>query len=195
MSAEARFHDTAYSKANNLLISVQNFYNQANVTSTDNATFDIGNDFNNGFYLNGTEYDGGNISADKFNVVAGQRFFNGYNATISADNFNVSAADDFLQFLYSSTINADNFNVTARYFENYNATINANDFNVSADSFYNSATISADNLNISYRRLLDNDRDYSRWRCSLFWKYFYRKCEYLAYSTRWSEFNRCNSIV
>ena len=50
---EASLDDTASIKAKNLLFSAYDFYNQADFTITDNATFDIGNDFNNGFYLDG----------------------------------------------------------------------------------------------------------------------------------------------
>ena len=50
---EARLDDTASIKAKNLFFSVYDFYNQADFTITGNATFDIGNNFWNGFYLNG----------------------------------------------------------------------------------------------------------------------------------------------
>ena len=57
---------------------------------TDNASFDIGNDFNNGFYLDGYGYqDGGDIIADNFNVTA-YYFSNRYWTTINANNFNVT---------------------------------------------------------------------------------------------------------
>ena len=76
VSTESRLDDTASIKAKNLLFSAAyNLYNQADFTITDNATFDIGNDFWNGFYLNGYQ-NGGDISAGSFNVTAGADFFN-----------------------------------------------------------------------------------------------------------------------
>ena len=145
----ARLDDTASIKAKNLFFSVYDFYNQADITITDNATFDIGNDFNNGFYLDGYQ-DGGDISAGSFNVTAGDDFYNLHSATINADNFNVTAYD--FSNSYNATINADNFNVTTGYGFSNSATINANNFNVTADDFNNSsasATISADNFNVT----------------------------------------------
>ena len=87
---EASLDDNASIKAKNLFFSAYNFYNQADLTITDNATFDIGNDFNNGFYLDATRYDGGDISADNFNVTAGNYFYNWFNSTINAGSFNVT---------------------------------------------------------------------------------------------------------
>ena len=152
VSTEARLDDTASIKAKNLLFSAYNLYNQADFTITDNATFDIGNDFWNGFYLNGYQ-NGGDISAGSFNVTAGADFFNQFNATISADSFNVTAGDDFSN-KYSATINADNFNVTAgdEFHNRDSATITANNFNVTAEvRFYNrdSATINAKYFNVT----------------------------------------------
>ena len=108
-------------KARNLFFSAYDLSNQADITITENATFDIENDFFNGFNLDGTGYSGGDIIADNFNVTVGNDFFNLFNATISADNFNVTAGDDFyngnmISMLQqggincNSTINADNFN-------------------------------------------------------------------------------------
>ena len=174
VSGEASLDDNASIKAKNLFFSAYDFYNQADITITDSATFDIGNNFWNGFYLNGYQ-DGGDISADSFTVTA-DNFFNYSNATISADNFNVAAGsfyngndstinandfnvtagDDFFNSS-SSTINANDFNVTltGNYSDFHNqdsATINANDFNVTAgDDFYNrySATINANEFNVT----------------------------------------------
>ena len=149
VSGEASLDDNASIKARNLFFSAYDFYNHADLTITDNATFDIGNDFGNGFYLNGYQ-DGGNISAGNFNVTAGDSFYN-VNATISADNFNVTVGDSF--YNVESTINANDFNVTVgRFFYNYtSATINADNFNVTVgDVFYNDeATINADNFNVT----------------------------------------------
>ena len=159
---EARLDDTASIKAKNLFFSVYDFYNQADFTITGNATFDIGNNFWNGFYLNGT-YDGGNINADSFNVTAEGSFYNHYFATINADSFNVLAGDSFYNgggfYTYSATISASDFNVTAGYsfYNRDGATINADDFNVTVTStstysgFYNKdgATIDANNFNVT----------------------------------------------
>ena len=109
VTSEASLDDTASIQSRNLFFSAYDFYNQADFTITDNATFDIGNDFGNGFDLNGAQYYGGNISAGNFNVTA-YDFSNHVNATISADNFNVTAGDDFYNW-YSATINANTFNV------------------------------------------------------------------------------------
>ena len=149
VTSKARLDDTASIKAKNLLFSAYDFYNQADFTITDSATFDIGNDFWNGFRLSGTDYDGGNISADNFNVTAGDRFYN-WNGTINADNFNVTAYN--FSNSYNATISADNFNVTTGYGFSNSATINANNFNVTADDFNNgsaSATINANNFNVT----------------------------------------------
>ena len=151
VTSEARLDDTASIKAKNLLFSAYDFYNQADFTITDSATFDIGNDFNNGFYLDGYQ-NGGNIHANNFNVVA-RYFINYYNTTISADNFNVTAGGYFNNW-YGATIHTHNFNVTAYRFSNY-ATISADNFNVTATGtygyFFNSsnATISANNFNVT----------------------------------------------
>ena len=155
---EANLDDNVSIKARNLFFSAYNLYNQADIIITENATFEIENDFENGFDLGGTSYDGGNITADSFNVTAGDEFINRYSATINANNFNVTAgneADPNSGFVNwdNATINADNFNVTAEYhfINSGSATINANDFNVIAgDVFFNfSATINADNFNVT----------------------------------------------
>ena len=158
VTSEASLDDNASIKAKNLFFSAYNLYNQADLTITDSATFDIGNDFGNGFYLNRTQYDGGNISAGNFNVTAGRYFFNRNSATINADNFNVTARDDFFN-RNSATINANNFNVTAinNFYNWFNATINVNDFNVSAEYFYNSAIINADNFNVTTGTYFSNE--------------------------------------
>ena len=151
VSGEATLDDNASIQAKNLFFSAYSFYNQADLTITYNATFDIGNDFLNGFKLDGTGYDGGNISADNFTVTAGSRFFNRDNATITANNFNVTAVNFYNWD--SATINADNFNVTAGDDFYNRSTINANDFNVTANGFRNwdSATINADSFNVTAR--------------------------------------------
>ena len=61
VTSEASLDDTASIKAKNLFFSAYDFYNQADLTITDNATFDIGND------LLWWRYDGGN----NFSVTAG----------------------------------------------------------------------------------------------------------------------------
>ena len=112
VTSEARLDDNASIQSSNLFFSAYDFYNQADLTIEDNATFDIGNDFQNGFRLNRTDYDGGDISADNFNVTAGNNFYNRYSATIHTNNFNVVAGYSFYNYR-SATINADSFNVTA----------------------------------------------------------------------------------
>ena len=102
VTSEASLDDNASIKAKNLFFSTYDLTNQADITITDNATFDIGNDFRNGFYLSGTWYDGGNISAGNFNVTAD--YFLNYGATIHTNNFNV--AGDMFSNGYSATINA-----------------------------------------------------------------------------------------
>ena len=82
-------------QSRNLFFSAYDIYNQADITITDNATFDIENILINGFDLDGTDYNGGDIIADSFNVTAGGNFVNWDNATISADNFNVTALTAF----------------------------------------------------------------------------------------------------
>ena len=153
VSTEASLDDTASIQSKTLFFSAYNLYNQADLTVTDSATFNIGNDFYNGFYLNGIHY-GGNIIANNFNVTALHYFFNDRSATINANNFNVTAVDYFYNW-HGSTINADNFNVTAGRFSNeVNATINANIFNVAVGtSFYNynNATINANIFNVATR--------------------------------------------
>ena len=150
VSGEASLDDNASIKARNLFFSAYNFYNQADFTITDSATFDIGLNFNNGFYLNGTIYDGGDIIANNFNVTAGGYFYNWLGSTINADNFNVTVGDDFDN--YNATINADNFNVTAGDdFYNFDSTINAASLNVAVnDRFYNlhSAEITTNSFNL-----------------------------------------------
>ena len=151
VTSEARLDDNASIQSSNLFFSAYDFYNQADLTIEDNATFDIGNDFQNGFRLNRTDYDGGDISANNFNVAAGGYFYN-YNATINANDFNVVAGDYFYN-IDSATISADNFNVTAGndFYNDRSATINANDFNVTAGRFFYNhsfATINANNFNV-----------------------------------------------
>ena len=53
-SGEASLDDNASIKARNLFFSAYKIYNQADITITENATFDIENDFLNGFYFDGT---------------------------------------------------------------------------------------------------------------------------------------------
>ena len=152
-SGEVSLDDNASIKARNLFFSAYNLYNQADITITENATFDLENDFKNGFNLDGTGYAGGDIIADSFNVTAGNNFLNRYRATISADSFNVTAGGSFLN-RDTTRITADNFNVTTgTYFSNwYSATINADSFNVTAGTdFINqyATTINADNFNVT----------------------------------------------
>ena len=162
-------------KARNLFFSAYDLYNQAGIIITENATFDLENDFLNGFKLDGTDYDGGNISAGSFNGTTGNNFINRHNISINADDFNVTAGGHFRN-LDSATINADSFSVTTgTYFSNgYRATINADSFNVTttgnftnehngdiiAGSFnvtagtyfsneYSSSTINADSFNVT----------------------------------------------
>ena len=152
-SGEASLDDNASIKARNLFFSAYDLSNQADITITENATFDLENDFKNGFNLDGTGYAGGDIIADSFNVTAGNNFLNRYRATISADSFNVTAGGSFLN-RDTTRITADNFNVTTgTYFSNwYSATINADSFNVTAGTdFINqyATTINADNFNVT----------------------------------------------
>ena len=162
VTSEASLDNTASIQSSNLFFSAYDLYNQADITITENATFDIGNDFNNGFYLDGFR-GGGNIIADSFNVTA-YYFSNRYWTTINANNFNVTAGDYFsnrdrqqsmritsmlqqettFTIRYGATINADNFNVTAEmtFAISITATINADNFNVTADSFSNMTQIS-----------------------------------------------------
>ena len=107
--------DGAVIKARNLFFSAYDLWSQADITITENATFDLENDFKNGFKLDGTDYDGGNISANSFNVTAGNDFINRYNATINANSFNVAVEEDFSN---QSHIYGDEFNVTATNFYN-----------------------------------------------------------------------------
>ena len=164
VTSKARLDDNASIKARNLFFSAYDFWNQADITITDNATFDIGNDFNNGFYLNRTQYDGGNISADNFNVTAGRFIVNQYDANINADSFNVTTYDFYNQF--DTNINVNDFNVTTeRQFWNDDANINADNFNVTTDHFYNwgdSATINADNFNVTTGERFHNRYDAMR---------------------------------
>ena len=174
MSGEASLDDNASIKARNLFFSAYDLWSQADITITENATFDLENDFLNGFKLDGTDYDGGNISAGSFNVTTGNNFINRHNAIIDADSFNVTTGGHFRN-LDSATINANNFNVTTgTYFYNgWYATINADNFNVTTtgnftneyvgdimvDSFnvtagtyfsnQNGATIEADSFNFT----------------------------------------------
>ena len=159
---EARLDDNASIKAKNLLFSAYDFYNQADLLSPTTSSFDIGNDFNNGFYLDGYGYqDGGDIIADNFNVTAGYRFSNSSSATINADNFNVNAEGfrngDYRYYGDSATINANNFNVTADGFSN-RATISADSFNIVSSSFNMSdyANIYARDLTISTDRFANS---------------------------------------
>ena len=178
VTSEASLDDNASIQSSNLFFSAYNFYSQADLTITYNATFDIGNDFNNGFYLDATRYDGGDISADNFNVTAGNYFYNWFNSTINADSFNVTTEQDFFNYAtinvndfnvtteryfynwFDATINADNFNVITREeFSNYdNTTINADNFNVTTKYFENQnhSTINADNFNVTARNEFDN---------------------------------------
>ena len=84
----------------------------------------------------------GGITADSFNVTAGNNFYNVDGATINANDFNVTAGNHFYNtngFNVEeggdlndgiATINADNFNVTAgnNFYNDEDAIINANNF-------------------------------------------------------------------
>ena len=63
VTSEASLDDNASIKARNLFFSAYNLYNQADITITENATFEVWSDFGNGFYFDGTAYDGGDIIA------------------------------------------------------------------------------------------------------------------------------------
>ena len=63
---------------------------QADITITENVTFDIVDYFRNGYNLGGFLRQGGNITAVSFNATAGKDFLNRNYATIRADNFNVT---------------------------------------------------------------------------------------------------------
>ena len=164
VTSEASLDDNASIKARNLFFSAYDFYNQADFTISGSATFDIENDFKNGFGFDGTDYNGGDIIANDFNVTVGNDFFNLLNATINADNFNVTAGKDFyydgvdfkldandsLVVLGSAFFNVDDFynygeidvakdlNVTAGnyFFNSYEATINTDNFNVTAGNYF-----------------------------------------------------------
>ena len=56
VTSEASLDDNASIKARNLFFSADGLYNQADITITDNATFDLENNFFNGFNLDGTDY-------------------------------------------------------------------------------------------------------------------------------------------
>ena len=116
----------------------------------------------------------GGITADSFNVTAGNNFYNVDGATINANDFNVTAGNHFYNtngFNVEeggdlndgiATINADNFNVTAgnNFYNDEDAIINANNFNVTAgDDFFNwyGATIHTNNFNVTA-----GDRFYNR---------------------------------
>ena len=149
VSGEASLDDIAI-QSSNLFFSANDLYNQADINISGNATFDIGNDFKNGFIFNGVSYNGGDISTDGFSVTATGNFQNNYNAMIDANNFNVIAGDEFIN--NNSTIIANNsFNVTAGtdFFNQVTvsgsiALITTNNFNVVAgDNFFNQLTESA----------------------------------------------------
>ena len=76
VSGKASLDDTASIQARNLFFSADDLYNQADITVTENAIFDLERDFKNGFRLDGTDYDGGNIIAGSFNVTATGDFVN-----------------------------------------------------------------------------------------------------------------------
>ena len=176
------FTNFAYIGAKNLYVTAKNNFNNYGVIRTDRLDiitkkfYNVGNDPNPPFLIcpgscppnpdaniiastiNITSDEFHNyyatISADSFNVIADH--FENSDATINVNNFNVSAGTWFFN-RNNSTIYANNFNVSARYFYNEdNATIHTNDFNVSGRYFYNSATISADSLNISYSSFDNN---------------------------------------
>ena len=156
MSGEASLdvsNTGAVIKARNLFFSADDLWNQADITITENATFDLENNFLNGFLLDGTDYNGGDIIVGSFNVTAGNNFINRYNATIDADSFNVTAGGRFRN-LNEATINADSFNVTAGtdFGNEVDGTINANSFNVTVigGSFrnLNNSMIDANSFNV-----------------------------------------------
>ena len=138
---------------------------QGNLTSLlGEIEIDVAGDFTNN----------GGITADSFNVTAGNNFYNVDGATINANDFNVTAGNHFYNtngFNVEeggdlndgiATINADNFNVTAgnNFYNDEDAIINANNFNATAgDDFFNwyGATIHTNNFNVTA-----GDRFYNR---------------------------------
>ena len=113
VTSEASLDNTASIQSSNLFFSAYDLYNQADFTITDNATFDIGNDFNNGFYLDGYYQDGGDIIADNFNVAY---YFSNDIGQQSMQITSMLPQEDSFSNRDSATINADNFNVTAGYY-------------------------------------------------------------------------------
>ena len=139
VSGEASLDDNASIKANNLFFSAYDLYNQADFTITENAIFDLENEFSNGLNLGGTEYDGGDIIAHRFNVTARGNFYNRYNATINASHFNITVGGLFSN-RYSSDININNrFYAAVRdiFYNTDAATISASNLTISVDSFVN----------------------------------------------------------
>ena len=110
VSGKASLDDTASIQARNLFFSADDLYNQADITVTENAIFDLERDFKNGFRLDGTDYDGGNIIAGSFNVTATGDFVNNSSATISADTVTIEVLNFSEDIKNTGTVSSDNLN-------------------------------------------------------------------------------------
>ena len=160
ISGEASLDGNVSINANNLFFSAYDLYNQADFTISGSATFDIENDFKNGFYLGGYQ-DGGDIIADSFTATVKNKFNNENNAMISADNFNVIGSDRI--YLRNAKFTANNLNIIEAktyIWNDEDSTINANNFYVTINkTFYNYGTINVvDNFYVTARALsLDID--------------------------------------
>ena len=110
VSGKASLDDTASIQARNLFFSADDLYNQADITVTENAIFDLERDFKNGFRLDGTDYDGGNIIAGSFNVTATGDFVNNSSATISADTVTIEVLNFSEDIKNTGTVSSDHLN-------------------------------------------------------------------------------------
>ena len=161
VSGEASLDNFSYITAKNLFFSAYDLWNQADITITENATFDIVDYFRNGFDFGGLLNQGGQISAVNFNATAGKDFLNRWVATISADTFNVTVTGGSFRNIRSK-LYANNFNVTARTsFENRDsAIINVDSLNVTAGIYFNNSKhseISVVSFNVTTERDFVND--------------------------------------
>ena len=148
-------------KARNLFFSAYDLWNQADITITENATFDIVDYFRNGFDLGGRGTGGGDIIAVSFNATAGKGFIQRYSST-SADNFNVTVIGGSFRNLNDSIIDANSFNVIAgTYFANESvARINVDNFNVTTGTYFannSDSVIRAVSFNVTSERDFVND--------------------------------------
>ena len=148
-------------KARNLFFSAYDLWNQADITITENATFDIVDYFRNGFDLGGRGTGGGDIIAVSFNATAGKGFIQRYSST-SADNFNVTVIGGSFRNLNDSMIDANSFNVIAgTYFANESvARINVDNFNVTTGTYFannSDSVIRAVSFNVTSERDFVND--------------------------------------